>query len=646
MSLRNEDDFIDLVQQAEQIADTNPKAYTRRLTLFALLGYLVIFLVLITLIGLSGGLVASLIYSSGIFFLLFKKKLIFGLIIAIWVLLRALWVKFTPPTGYKLKRKEFPELFAELDSLSSQLKSLKIHEVILDRNLNAAVLQHPRLGVLGWHKNYLILGYPLLLTLSPEEMRSVLAHEFGHLSGNHSRFGGWIYRVRKTWLRVMSAFRDTNSLGGKLMHKFFNWYSPRFEAYSFAYARSNEYEADAISAKLTSPEIATRALVNIHVTAPYIEESYWENYFNSADDHKKPPYAPFQGLSTFLKDNPLAKGEILKRIKAEMAVKTHYADTHPSLKDRVIALAARPQLPSSPSINAADSWLGKNNQQVMDMFDEEWMFENSEAWEQRHEYVLNSKQSLIEMAQKKTADLDDEALWNYAFLSNEFKTSSEALPLFREFQERHPTDPDAAFFVGLALLKQNDDEGLNQLRIARDRTGVLEQKGRIERNYLIGYEADNWWAELSYVNQQTAYAGYNYLSDQGKEGEADKWWKESIYLNEVYAEAQEERSDISTSDELETPRINREVLERLFTQLGNEKALSKVWLAQKAVSHFPENPVYIIAFTTKGLNFWDEKIQQSLADKLDIGADVFVVCKTRDTKSIAKKVIKAGEKII
>ena len=88
------------------------------------------------------------------------------------------------------------------------------------------------------------------------------------------------------------------------------------------------------------------------------------------------------------------------------------------------------------------------------------------------------------------------------------------------------------------------------------------------------------------------------------------------------------------------------MLERLFTQLGKEKALSKVWLAQKSLSHFPDNPVYILAFTTKGLNFWDEKVQESLANNLDIGADVFVVCKTRDTKSIAKKVIKAGKKII
>ena len=49
-----------------------------------------------------------------------------------------------------IKRSDFPKLFAEIDSLSSELDSLRIHEVILDQNLNAAVVQHPRLGVLGW----------------------------------------------------------------------------------------------------------------------------------------------------------------------------------------------------------------------------------------------------------------------------------------------------------------------------------------------------------------------------------------------------------------------------------------------------------------------------------------------------------------
>lgn len=59
-------------------------------------------------------------------------------------------------------------------------------------------MQHARLGVLGWHVNYLILGLPLMQAVSPEQFRAIVAHELGHLSRNHSRFAGWIYRVRLT----------------------------------------------------------------------------------------------------------------------------------------------------------------------------------------------------------------------------------------------------------------------------------------------------------------------------------------------------------------------------------------------------------------------------------------------------------------
>lgn len=45
----------------------------------------------------------------------------------------------------------------------------------------------------GMMKNYLIIGLPLMQSLSTEQLTSVLAHEFGHLSKNHARAANWIY---------------------------------------------------------------------------------------------------------------------------------------------------------------------------------------------------------------------------------------------------------------------------------------------------------------------------------------------------------------------------------------------------------------------------------------------------------------------
>ena len=43
-------------------------------------------------------------------------------------------------------------------------------------------LQLPRLGIFGWYRNYLIIGMPLMKSLTCEQFKAVLAHEFGHLA--------------------------------------------------------------------------------------------------------------------------------------------------------------------------------------------------------------------------------------------------------------------------------------------------------------------------------------------------------------------------------------------------------------------------------------------------------------------------------
>lgn len=115
MGRLSEEQFIELVQKAERDSFKSPGKYKLQLALFALLGYVVIFSVLFVLIILVGGTVGIALLSSSIFLLLLKKKLIFKILAAIWVFLKALWVKFEPPTGYRLERNSYPALFSEID---------------------------------------------------------------------------------------------------------------------------------------------------------------------------------------------------------------------------------------------------------------------------------------------------------------------------------------------------------------------------------------------------------------------------------------------------------------------------------------------------------------------------------------------------
>lgn len=614
----SEEEFIELVESAEQEAALHPRRYLLKLSLLASLGYVVIFGVLLALLGLAGGLVAAAFLSTGLILFLLKKKLIFVVLLAIWVLLRALWVRFDPPEGYRLTRREFPALFNQIDELSNRLKSMKIHRVILDRQLNAAVVQHPQLGILGWHRNYLIIGYPLLLVLSPAEMRSVIAHELGHLSGNHSKFNGWVYRVRLGWKKVMAEYEGAQSWGARVLRRFFYWYSPKFEAYSFALARRNEFEADAIAAALTSPETAARALVNVYATAPYVDERYWRNYFGQADEHAEPPFPPFEGLVRFLRENPPGSDELRERIAAEMEADPHYADTHPSLADRLRSLVQVTPEPIMPEISAAQSWLGDAGQKVMLEFDHQWLEENGEAWHDRHAYASQAREHLQRCDGCELADLSDRDLWLYACAAHEFVSPAQALPLFRTCLRRDPDALGAAYHLGVILLDAGDDEGLEHLARARTNRNLLGDSARI---------------------------GYQFLLNQNRHDEAEAWWQGCLDQQDIFEAADRERQGVSRRDVLEHPNIDLELLERLVASLKGQSNVGKVWLAQKKVKHFPDDPVFVVAFQAKGIFSSYEGLQERVAERLGIEGHFFVACLSGEAKSVAKKVKKAGKRI-
>ncbi|MFB2880023.1 M48 family metallopeptidase [Floridanema aerugineum] len=180
----NHQEFDSLIQKLEKYARVNPSGYN----LLAALGFGYIFLVFALL--------------CTIFWFLGLKEISFLLVLAIAQLLYA---GFATPKGVELTRQEAPKLFAVIAQLTAALKTPKFHHILLDTQLNAGVLQVPRFGILfvGWTRNYLFLGLPLMQSLSPQQFRAILAHELGHLSGNHSRFSGWIYQLRHPWLFII-----------------------------------------------------------------------------------------------------------------------------------------------------------------------------------------------------------------------------------------------------------------------------------------------------------------------------------------------------------------------------------------------------------------------------------------------------------
>jgi Zn-dependent protease with chaperone function len=378
----------DLIARVEQLAREHPVRYRITLVLLASLGFGYLLAVVLAASACALGVLALLLASKQVpLYELALVPLAFACLP-----LRALRARKPQPDGRHVTRREVPALFEEIDRVRRAVKAKPVHAVVLTPELNAAVIQTPRLGLFGPPKRYLILGLPLLYSLPPYQFRAVLAHEFGHLAGNHARFGNSIYRVRQTWERVREALQANASGATRLFTRFFDWYTPYFNAYSFVLARANEFEADRASARVTSAEDAGDALVAVYAKTRHIEASFWKSFYARADAEPEPPAHPFVEYLAGLRSIPAHASRTA--MAAALDRHTDLEDTHPCLGDRLAALGVAPREPACFQMSAAHALLGDKRAQLTEEFDLAWRDSLVQPWQERHAFMQSMRDKL------------------------------------------------------------------------------------------------------------------------------------------------------------------------------------------------------------------------------------------------------------
>jgi hypothetical protein len=103
---KEEEQFLARVKQAEELAEKSPSTYKLKVVLWALIGYLYMFIVPVCL-GLAIVLIIFLASKISLGFIAGLKPLIAATCIAFGCYVKALWVRFEPPKGNELTRAEF-----------------------------------------------------------------------------------------------------------------------------------------------------------------------------------------------------------------------------------------------------------------------------------------------------------------------------------------------------------------------------------------------------------------------------------------------------------------------------------------------------------------------------------------------------------
>jgi Zn-dependent protease with chaperone function len=558
--------FETLIARSEKLASRRPRQYRWGVFALAALGYLYLALVVALLLALLLVSIASVLYLKAI-----AIKLIFVVGAALLVVLRALWVRLSPPAGIELTRASAPELHALLDELRHRLNAPRLHQVLLTPEFNAGITQLPRLGLFGWHRNYLVIGLPLIKALTVEQFEAVLAHELGHLSRGHARAGNWIYRLRVIWQRLDAAFSRHSHWGSILVQPFFKRYVPFFTAASFPLARANEYEADAASLRITSARSAAQALTSVHIVGAFLAEKYWPAIQAAAKDLAQPAIAPFRDFAVGA-INDLSPEELQRWLRTALGKQTSHADTHPCLADRLKALGMEAEFAPPPAAGGAERLLGPSLAQWQNSFDAGWRERVQEIWKKIHEQTQSKRARMVELRSKRAAaDLDEVTALEFATLEEEVGAGPDAaLLLRRTLLEKHPESLPVRFALARQLLQRGDAEGVKPME------SVLEQTP----------EAVLPGAQLL----------WNYYLCHNETDRASHWQRRYLEQSAALQAAREERGELLPSDPLIEHALPADALSALTAQLNTVPGLTRAYLVRKVTRHFPERPLYVLGF--------------------------------------------------
>ena len=460
--------FAERVARSEQRAARNPAAYRRQVRRLARLGTFIVPAFVLLFLSLAGFEVWRVWHAGNIGPLGQGIKHVAVFLVPAIVLCWSAWVRFPVPDGLPLARADCPKLFALTDELSKACGIAVPHAVYLSKDLNAAVVQRPRYGLLGGHRDELIIGLPLVQMLSEKEFSAVLAHEFGHFSNADGKAGAMIYRSRLIWARIAENMEHA---GGSdfLLNGFARWYVPRLLADSFAFARSNEYDADRMAARIAGSAATAAALSRFGIGASFLD-GYWQGVWREPLDQPTPSALPYREMGVFL-PKVTEWDQAIPILEAELQVPTSMDDTHPALADRLVMLGQTPALPS-PVSRPASLLLGDFLDAAIDRFDAEWRESVAAEWAARHQELTQDHGRLKELdaAAQKTS-LSIEASLERAALAGKLLGQGASVQAFMDCLNWHKESARAWLVYGLSQIGQDHDAAHEAIAHALDLAG-------------------------------------------------------------------------------------------------------------------------------------------------------------------------------
>ncbi len=463
--------------------------------------------------------------------------------------LRVLWFAFPEPEGVEVGPNLGARLHQEVQDIAQCVGAPRVHRIVVSAISNASAAQAARVGVF-WPRNIVVVGYPLLVLLSVDQVRAVIAHELAHLTYAHGQFASWVHRTRLTWVRLLAVLQRHQSVPAHV-YRLFRFYVPRLHARAASISRQQEFLADRLAAGVTGSKIAAQTLVAIALAQHLVEDKFWPQLDARVESDPKPP-DPFSRLGPDLWNTVEDRARLLDRL---IEADTTASDTHPALRDRLAALGEPPQWPDPADATAADYFLGSQRPQVTAALDRLWQDAHGRAWQERHAEIRARRQRLQELAGLSAPTA--EQIYEHGLLQEDEGNEDAALRLYSSADDAG--HPPAGLAAGRMLLERGNESGIARIDAAMTADAALVEDG------------------CDLIS--------DFLQHRGRHVDAFHYQQRMAREATRSAMAQAEQQRLSAADRL-SPCVGQPLdIEALARQLGSEPGVQRAFLVVKELRY-------------------------------------------------------------
>jgi Zn-dependent protease with chaperone function len=511
--------------------------------------------------------------------------------------------------------------------LQTELRSAGFDRIYITPELNAGVLQVPRLGMLGWWRNELHIGLPMLETLSADQFRAVLAHEFVHLSRRDGRLGHWLYRLRLAWSRIFEALEAADRTSARprktVTGRFVRWFWPRFNALAFVLSRVQEFEADAQAAQVAGTSNCITALVRFSVIRQILEQKFWPELWCAASTKPAPVVDYIERINSLVQEHLENSEEYVTAGLREISVNL---DTHPCLRERLHALGWKGDSVecafSDPP--ASHACFGEYLPHLRKTINEIWMKHAAKDWNARYRKsaVLRDRISTID---GKAKAQDRESWWDRLTIEMEvegLEASESKLKAFLAAQDSHAA---AHYLLGLSLCSRNEKDGVAHLQRAMhlDDEFVPQASSVLE----------------GYYRRMGDRAGIQALNKTLDEYE------------ETYADAKAEPASFKRKDTLVIHGLDAETIHSLRQRLEACHLIKCARLGRKVMKYFKRHPVFVLGVELRGRRRGDLSDEETsalatLENELQVPGRLLIAPSKGPLRNLHRKLRKIPETLV